>query len=903
MKAFSAPLSALLSFLLVNTISLQAQQPANGGRIVVGISGQCQQDTVVKIIDAASGSVVATLTPSSTGLYNTGCTLPCPARYIVKPENPNCTFTPAQRSVSVRCCPSVTRVSFTCVCSDNGGRIVVGLPLNCLTGTTVQILDLSGNLVMSGPPDARGLFDTGCKLKCQTSYVVKITNPNCTFTPSTKIVQVSCCPRISTVRFDCKCPPPRGRLVASVSPNCPPGTTVNVYDSHNTLVASGTVNTQGIFDTGCDLPCGATYTVTATNPQCPVVVSSPQVVIPCCPDVARVTIDCDCPPPPTPGRIVVHLPEECTSGTIVSVVDNNGTIVTSGPAQLVQLPTGVVVGEFDSSCTLVCGQTYSVTATNPNCTLLPVNGVQAQASCCPDATIVNLDCDCPPPAKGRITITVNGPCAAGSEVTITDPSGNVVTTGTLDAQGYFDTHCTLPCPGAYTVQVTGSGAVIGTQAVNVGCCPDYANVSFNCPPPPPQQGRIVVQLPANCTSGTVIQVLDATGQVVSSGPPNLVPGTTGALVGEFDTGCTLVCGQSYTIVGSNPDCTILPIGGVQAQAGCCPGDATVNLDCDCPPPQSNCVQPPAGMVAWYPLDEPQGANTYFDIAGSVQNNGTPSPPAPPLAVSGKVNGAQYFFGNVNYVQVPPHSELDFGAGSFSIDAWVKLVGCSPNHLYPVVEKSDSSNQTGVSFFILGDTLYLAMNGTSFASNSSLGMIPNTWHHVAVAVSRPASGPLTGAFYLNGVAVGTFTPVSSSVNTLTPLYIGRNFLVSAGGQPWCEIGIDEVELFNVAVPPTEIAAVYQADSAGKCKPSLGRLRATAAYPSYTQMVYTIKDQWGNVVVQSAPNMQQANNFDSGCVLFCGVPYVVEAVDQATSTIFTPKVVTVPCCPQLASISFP
>lgn len=903
MKAFLAPLGALLSWLLVSSTLVHAQQPTNGGRIVVGISGQCQQGTVVKIIDPVSGSVVATLTPTSAGLYDTGCTLPCPAKYIVKPENPNCTFTPAQRSVGVRCCPKVTKVSFSCSCSDNGGRIVVGLPQNCLAGSTVQILDLTGNLVMSGVPDAAGLFDTGCKLKCQTSYVVKITNPNCTFTPSTKIVQVSCCPRISTVRFDCDCPPLRGRLLASVNPDCPPGTTINVYDSNNTLVASGTVNAQGIFDTGCNLPCGATFTVTATNPQCPVVVSNPRVVIPCCPEVARVTIDCDCPPPPTPGRIVVHLPDQCTSGTTVNIVDSNGTVITSGPAQLVQLATGITVGEFDSGCALICGQTYSVMATNPDCSILPVNGVQAQASCCPDATIVNLDCDCPPPAKGRITVSVNGPCAAGGDVTITDANGNVVTSGTLDAQGYFDTQCSLPCPAAYNVLVTNAGAVIGNQTVNVGCCPDVTNVTFTCPPPPPNQGRIVVQLPATCTSGTVIQVLDATGQVISSGTPSLVPGTTGALVGEFDTGCTLVCGQSYTVVGSNPNCTILPVGGVQAQAGCCPAGTTVTLDCDCPPPPSNCVQPPAGMVAWYPLDEPQGATTYFDVAGSVQNNGTPSPAVPPLAISGKVNGAQYFYGNGNYVEVPPHSELDFGSGSFSIDAWVNLVNCSPIHLYPVVEKYDSGNQTGFSFYILGDTMYLVLNGTTFASNSPLGMIPHTWYHVGVVVSRPAVGPQTGVFYLNGAAVGTFTPVSGSVDTPRPLYIGRNFLVGAGGQAWCEIAIDEVELFNVAVPASDIAAIYQADSAGKCKPSLGRLRASAPYPTYTQMVYTIKDQWGNVVIQSGPNMQQANNFDSGCVLFCGVQYTVEAVDQATNTIFTPKVVTVPCCPQLASVSFP
>ncbi|MCX7624604.1 MAG: LamG domain-containing protein, partial [Candidatus Sumerlaeaceae bacterium] len=819
MKAFAVMLCAFLSVLLFSPLAVQAQQTSNGGRISVTLAGQCQQGTVVQIIDPASGSVVATLSPNAAGTYDSGCTLPCPRKYIVKPVNPSCTFTPAQQTVGVRCCPEVTKVKFTCICSQNGGRIVVGVPPNCVAGTTVQILDLSGNLVMSGPLNGAGLFDTGCKLKCQTSYVVKISNPSCTFTPSSKIVQVSCCPAMSTVRFDCKCPPPRGRIIAMTSQNCPPGTVVSVYDANNALVASGTVNAQGLFDTGCDLPCGATYTVTATNPQCSVTVNPSQVVVSCCPDVARVTIDCDCPPPPRPGRIVVRLPETCTPGTTVSIVDSLGNVVTSGSAQLVQLPTGLVAGEFDSGCVLVCGQTYHVTATNPNCRILPPNGIQVQAACCPDATTVNLDCDCPPPPKGRLTVTVDAPCAGGGEVTISDATGNVVTTGTLNAQGFFDTNCTLPCPATYNVTVTNAGAVIGTQSVNVGCCPDFASVTFPCPPPPPQQGRIVVHLPANCTSGTVVQVVDPAGQVVSSGSPVLVPGTTGALVGEFDTSCTLVCGQTYTVVATNPVCTIRPAGGVQVQAGCCPNTATVNFDCDCP--QANCVQPPAGMVAWYPLDEPLGTATYFDLGGSVQNNGVPSPAVPPQATVGKVGGAQYFFGNGNYVQVAPHAELDFGTGSFSLDAWVKLVGCSPSHLYPVVEKYDGTNQKGFSFYLLGDTMYLVMNGTTYASNSSLGMSFNTWHHVAVVVSRPAGGSATGTFYLNGTAVGTFAPLTASVDTVNPLFIGRNFLVATSSHPHCEIAIDELELFNVAVAAADIAAIYQADTAGKCKPTLGR----------------------------------------------------------------------------------
>jgi hypothetical protein len=804
MQAHLARLLAVIS-LLVAPLFGKAQErlpgPPSpddpGGRIIVAIPPQCLQGTVIKIIDPATNAVVATLTPTgTTGIFDSGCTLPCPKKYIVRPENPNCTFTPAQKTVAVRCCPKVTKVKFSCDCADQGGRIVVKVPQNCLQGTTVHVMDLSGNPVVSGAPDANGLFDTGCKLKCPTSYVVKVGNPNCTFIPSSKIVQVSCCPKVSTAVFDCNCPPARGRIVASVGGNCPPGTTIEVFDN-GTLVASGQVNAQGVYDTGCTLPCGKTYTVEAKNPQCTLTPCPQQVYVPCCPDLATVRFSCDCPPPPQAGRIVVHLPANCTSGTVVSVLDPSGQVVASGSPTLVQISTGNIVGEYDTSCTLVCGQTYTVTATNPTCTIYPVGGVQATANCCPNATVVTLDCNCPPPPvdHGRIVVTVNGPCGAGANVTISDPTGNPVMSGTTDNQGVYDTGCQLNCPGTYVVTVYAQGQIIGSQQVSVGCCPDVTNITIDCPQ------------------------------------------------------------------------------------------------------QSNCYQPPTGMVAWYPLDEPQGALSYVDIAGQVQNSGLAGGNPGPQAVTGMVGGAQYFYGSAaTYIDVPPHPELDFGTGSFSIDAWVNVVQCSPSHLYPIVEKYDVSTQTGYSFFIVGNQLNLTINGTVFSSNT-IAIPFGTWHHVAVTVNRPVGGPAVGTFWLDGTSVGTFTPPSASVNTAAAMWIGRNYLVDSQQSPYCEIAIDELELFNIALDQSAIAGIYNAGSAGKCKPSLGRLLGSSS-PGFVTVMFKVEDSAGNTVFLGG-----LGGIDTGCTLFCGATYTVKAWDQSTGTVFTPKQVTVPCCPQQASVFFP
>jgi len=309
------------------------------------------------------------------------------------------------------------------------------------------------------------------------------------------------------------------------------------------------------------------------------------------------------------------------------------------------------------------------------------------------------------------------------------------------------------------------------------------------------------------------------------------------------------------------------------------------------------------MVAWYTLDEPQGTPIYQDIAGSVQNAGWPTTNPEPWGTPGKVNGAAYFngggkntSGGGNYIQVPTQSELDFGTGDFSIDVWVNLVGCSPTHIYPIVEKYDPQQQLGYSFYIVGDKLNLVMNGTTFSSNV-LGLAFNTWYHVAVTVSRPAGAPAVGTFWLNGAPVGTFTPVAGSIDTTNDMFIGSNYLVTAGA-PHCEIALDELELFNVALSQADIAAIYQADSAGKCRPNLGRLRV-GVVPGNPPMVFTVLDANGNVVYTDGPT----SLLDTGCALYCNSQYEVKAVEPQSGTTYPSKFVTVPCCPQIVGISFP
>ncbi|UCE18577.1 MAG: T9SS type A sorting domain-containing protein [Gemmatimonadota bacterium] len=244
-----------------------------------------------------------------------------------------------------------------------------------------------------------------------------------------------------------------------------------------------------------------------------------------------------------------------------------------------------------------------------------------------------------------------------------------------------------------------------------------------------------------------------------------------------------------------------------------------------------CVTPPKCMVAWYPLDETTGAIAVNDIApppsSSMNNVGTPVPgpigmPNGPVPVPGIVGNRALYFYTPHYVDVPSQSDLNFGGGSFSIDGWIRAVGCGPGRLSPIVDKLDTSSNTGYSFYldqpVAGNAvLKLQVDASTFTSTGTLAATANPslntgpWYHIAVTVNV---GTGVGTFYINGSTAGTFTALAGPSSNTVSMWIGE--IRVPGGR--CEIAIDELELFSCALTPSEISSIWAADSLGKCKPA-------------------------------------------------------------------------------------
>jgi len=233
-------------------------------------------------------------------------------------------------------------------------------------------------------------------------------------------------------------------------------------------------------------------------------------------------------------------------------------------------------------------------------------------------------------------------------------------------------------------------------------------------------------------------------------------------------------------------------------------------------PQSlyaQCITPPSGMVAWWPLDETSGP-TAHDIAGSANNSGTwMNSPTP---VNGKVAGALSFSGS-NSVDVPDHSELNFGTGDFSIDLWIKTTNASGTRT--ILDKRTGSvpNVTGYVLFMVNGYIGSQIgDGAGYNNCVSTGFVANgNWHHVAVTVDR--NNPSGWLHYVDGSAVGTPanpTNYQGSLTNTAPFVMARDLITPS----YTFAGtLDEVELFNRALDSLEVRSIWAADSLGKCKP--------------------------------------------------------------------------------------
>ena len=221
-----------------------------------------------------------------------------------------------------------------------------------------------------------------------------------------------------------------------------------------------------------------------------------------------------------------------------------------------------------------------------------------------------------------------------------------------------------------------------------------------------------------------------------------------------------------------------------------------------------CLPPPPGLVSWWP-----GEGNANDLTG--KNPGLPGASA--FYGSGEVGSAFAFtfIGGASPVLVPDSPSLNL-TGPLTIEAWVKLRATSHN-LETILWKGNSG-ALATSPYAMGvdadNRLFGAVGGggaASYATVSSLSsLLPGGWHHVAFT----ADGAQL-RLYLDAVLVGAVAQTITPAASANSLVIG-GMGVSPSLNPWDGL-VDELSLYSRALSPVEIAGIYAAGTAGKCRP--------------------------------------------------------------------------------------
>ncbi|MBA4372566.1 MAG: hypothetical protein C0402_06850 [Thermodesulfovibrio sp.] len=277
-------------------------------------------------------------------------------------------------------------------------------------------------------------------------------------------------------------------------------------------------------------------------------------------------------------------------------------------------------------------------------------------------------------------------------------------------------------------------------------------------------------------------------------------------VGEYAFGIAINPSGSHVYVANHSDASVsvietatntvvgtpIPVGNLPVAIGKFIGPP------ECAPPSAGApFWAVSGLVSWWGAD-----NNLLDMMGT--NNGTYV--GVETYAQGSVGKAFSFDGSSQYVQVTSPAALPVGSAARTVMLWFKtpssLSGDSALIQYGT---ASDSNMFGL-IFSSNDTGKLYFYGHNADLSGTTSIQPDTWYHGAVTYDSSVV-----RLYINGNEEASAPIVLNTVLDINGLTIGYR----VGGAKWQGL-IDEPAIFNRALAVDEIAAIYNAGSAGKCR---------------------------------------------------------------------------------------
>jgi hypothetical protein len=215
---------------------------------------------------------------------------------------------------------------------------------------------------------------------------------------------------------------------------------------------------------------------------------------------------------------------------------------------------------------------------------------------------------------------------------------------------------------------------------------------------------------------------------------------------------------------------------------------------------------PADIVAAWPA-EGNALDALGDHHGTLVGTAT--------FAAGKVGQAFTFDSDDDGVTIAHSTSLDVGAGGFSVEFWMRGVKNQPGSQFLVVDKSHGfTDNAGWLFQGLSASGFLEMgigNGSLFpAISSGIDVLDGTFHHVAGVWDGEAM-----RLHVDGVERSS-TPFTGPVNNTRDVNLGFAW---GGGTPqrFFRGQVDELAIYQRALLPAEVAAIYNAGANGKATP--------------------------------------------------------------------------------------
>ncbi len=227
----------------------------------------------------------------------------------------------------------------------------------------------------------------------------------------------------------------------------------------------------------------------------------------------------------------------------------------------------------------------------------------------------------------------------------------------------------------------------------------------------------------------------------------------------------------------------------------------------------SCLPAPAGLIGWW-SGEGDASDSVGPDSGSLQGGAT--------IAAGRVGQAFSFDGTNNFVSIPDFTILK--QPIFTLEAWVRFSsldsggsGAPAGDQYIIFKQNTRSGDfEGIDLSKVrksGSDLFRFLVSSATAQSVEIDSVTvlttNVWYHVAAV-----RGTNFVQLYVNGVLEKQATVTFPQDYGTAPLYFGTSGLATWDRR--FKGLLDEVSLFNRPLSSTEVAAIYNAGAAGKCK---------------------------------------------------------------------------------------